>query len=104
MPLGVTVVRSPEAGRLAGVLDDAGFAVTPDGDGLVTVAGTTPAAVGARAFAAGIELHELRAQTSDLEDLYFGLTAGQEQFAASTPGTGSSPSSSSSTTCGDASR
>jgi ABC-2 type transport system ATP-binding protein len=38
--------------------------------------------VGSRAFAAGIELHELRSQTSGLEEIYFQLTAGQEQFAA----------------------
>jgi ABC-type multidrug transport system ATPase subunit len=80
---GTVQVRSPEADRLAAVLAADGFAVTPDGDGLVTVTGTTPAAVGARAFAAGIELHELRAETSGLEDLYFRLTAGQEQYAAS---------------------
>jgi ABC-2 type transport system ATP-binding protein len=80
---GTVQARSPEAGRLAEVLTAAGFAVTPGGDGLVTVTGTTPAAVGARAFAAGIELHELRAETSGLEELYFRLTAGQEQYAAS---------------------
>jgi hypothetical protein len=76
------LVRSPEAGRLAEVLTAAGLSVTPDGDGRVTVADTTPAAVGAHAFHAGLELHELRAETSGLEELYFRLTAGQEQFAA----------------------
>ncbi|MGY1638469.1 ATP-binding cassette domain-containing protein [Geodermatophilus sp. SYSU D00742] len=80
---GTVLVRSPEAGRLAEVLGAAGLVVTADGDGLVTVAGSTPADVGARAFAAGVELHELRAEDSGLEDLYFRLTAGQEQYAAS---------------------
>jgi hypothetical protein len=47
------------------------------------VPGTTPPTVGAHAFRAGVELHELRAETSGLEELYFRLTAGQEQFAAS---------------------
>jgi ABC-type multidrug transport system ATPase subunit len=80
---GSVVARSPEAGRLAEVLTAAGLSVTPDDDdGGVTVAATTPAAVGAHAFRAGLELHELRAQTSGLEELYFRLTAGQEQFAA----------------------
>ena len=55
--------------------------VTADGDAL-TVTGRTPAEVGTRAFAAGIELHELRAESSGLEEIYFRLTAGQEQFAA----------------------
>jgi hypothetical protein len=80
---GAVLVRSPEAGRLAEVLGAAGFAVAPSEDGRVTVSGTTPDAVGAQAFRAGVELHELRAETSGLEELYFRLTAGQEQYAAS---------------------
>jgi ABC-type multidrug transport system ATPase subunit len=80
---GAVLVRSPEAGRLAEVLGAAGFAVAPSEDGRVTVTGTTPDAVGAQAFRAGVELHELRAETSGLEELYFRLTAGQEQYAAS---------------------
>ena len=79
---GAVVVRSPEAGRLAEVLGAAGFTVAPSEDGRVSVTGTTPDAVGAQAFRAGVELHELRAETSGLEELYFRLTAGQEQFAA----------------------
>jgi ABC-2 type transport system ATP-binding protein len=38
--------------------------------------------VGRRAFTGGIELHELRAHTSGLEEVYFRLTAGSEQYAA----------------------
>ncbi|NEK57365.1 ABC transporter ATP-binding protein [Geodermatophilus sabuli] len=79
---GTVLVRSPEADRLSAVLTSAGLAATRSEDGLVTVTDTTPAAVGARAFAAQVELHELRAETSGLEALYFRLTAGQEQFAA----------------------
>ena len=79
---GAVVVRSPEAGRLAEVLGAAGFTVAPSEDGRVSVTGTTPDAVGAQAFRAGVELHELRAETSGLEELYFRLTAGQEQYAA----------------------
>ena len=72
--------------RLAEVLGTAGLGVTPAEDGRVTVADTTPAAVGAHAFRAGVELHELRAETSGLEELYFRLTAGQEQYAAAPEG------------------
>ena len=43
------------------------------------------------AFAEGIELHELRAQTSGLEQIYFQLTSGQEQFASSSPESGTAP-------------
>jgi ABC-type multidrug transport system ATPase subunit len=82
---GTVLVRSPEAGRLAAVLADAGLDPARGEDGEVTVTGSTPAEVGARAFAAGVELHELRAETTGLEDLYFRLTAGQEQFAAGSP-------------------
>jgi ABC-2 type transport system ATP-binding protein len=79
---GTVFVRSPEAPRLAEVLRQAGTAVgSQDGDAL-TVTGRTTAEVGGAAFAAGIELHELRAQSSGLEEIYFQLTAGQEQFAA----------------------
>jgi ABC-2 type transport system ATP-binding protein len=82
---GAVLVRSPEAGRLAEVLTSAGFTVAPGEDSRVTVTGTTPAAVGAQAFRAGVELHELRAETSGLEELYFRLTTGQEQYAATAP-------------------
>jgi ABC-type multidrug transport system ATPase subunit len=85
---GTVLVRSPEADRLAGALRAGGLDVSPGEDpGLLTVSGSTPAEVGARAFAAGVELHELRARTSGLEELYFQLTAGQEQFAATDPTT-----------------
>jgi ABC-type multidrug transport system ATPase subunit len=79
---GTVLVRSPEADRFAAVLRGGGLAATNGDDGLLTVGHSTPAEVGARAFAAGVELHELRAQTSGLEELYFQLTTGQEQFAA----------------------
>ena len=85
---GTVLVRSPDAGRLAGELRAAGMTAALDEDGLLAVESTTPAAVGARAFAAGVELHELRARTSGLEELYFQLTAGQEQFAATDTTTG----------------
>jgi ABC-2 type transport system ATP-binding protein len=82
---GTVLVRSPEAGRLAAALRTDGLAVTVGDDGTLTVAGVTPADVGRRAFAAGVELHELRSEASGLEQIYFRLTAGQEQFAAHTP-------------------
>jgi ABC-2 type transport system ATP-binding protein len=79
---GTVLVRSPEAARLARVLTAQGWTVTSvDGDAL-TVTGQSPAAVGRLAFATGVELHELRARTSGLEEIYFQLTAGQEQYAA----------------------
>jgi ABC-2 type transport system ATP-binding protein len=79
---GTVLVRSPEAARLAEVLLAEGNSVTPEDDGALAVAGSTPAEIGRRAFAAGGELHELRSHTSGLEEIYFQLTAGQAQFAA----------------------
>jgi ABC-2 type transport system ATP-binding protein len=81
---GTVLVRSPEAGRLAEVLRGQGASVSRE-DGVLTVIGTTTEEVGRRAFAAGIELHELRSRTSGLEEIYFQLTAGSEQFAAPSP-------------------
>jgi ABC-2 type transport system ATP-binding protein len=81
---GTVLVRSPEAARLAEVLRADGRGVTAE-DGTLSITGTTPADVGRRAFAAGIELHELRSRTSGLEEIYFQLTAGSEQFAAPSP-------------------
>jgi ABC-2 type transport system ATP-binding protein len=83
---GTVLVRSPEAARLAEALRAAGTSVSSEDGGALTVTGSTPADVGHRAFAAGIELHELRSRTSGLEEIYFQLTAGQEQFAAPSPG------------------
>jgi ABC-2 type transport system ATP-binding protein len=78
---GTVLVRSPEVDRLAELLRGDGVRVAEE-DGALAVMEQTPADVGRRAFAAGIELHELRARTSGLEEIYFQLTAGQEQFAA----------------------
>jgi len=88
---GTVRVRSPEAHRLAEVLRAAGHPVaTEDGEAL-TVTGLPTAVVGHQAFVAGIELHELRSHTSGLEEIYFRLTAGQEQFAAAAPDSQEAP-------------
>ena len=86
---GSVLVRSPQVGALGELLRASGSTVTatdgiPDG---VTVSGLPVEEVGRRAFAGGIELHELRPHTSGLEEVYFQLTAGQEQYAADHAGT-----------------
>ena len=90
---GIVQVRSPEGSRLAEVLRRQGWTVTSDGDGdpSLTVAGASAADIGHLAFTAGIELHELRAHTSGLEEVYFALTSGTEQFAAEAPTATSTP-------------
>jgi ABC-2 type transport system ATP-binding protein len=82
---GSVLARSPEVHRLAELLRADGHPVqNEDGDSL-TVTGIATADVGRYAFGAHIELHELRSQSTGLEDIYFRLTAGQEQYAAHTP-------------------
>ncbi|WP_369134561.1 hypothetical protein [Modestobacter sp. I12A-02662] len=81
-------VRSPRAAQLAEVLRAGGTTAEATGTDALTVTGLSTDAVGRRAFAAGIGLHELRSRTSGLEEVYFQLTAGQEQFAAAEAGAG----------------
>ncbi|MEI4272001.1 ABC transporter ATP-binding protein [Klenkia sp. LSe6-5] len=82
---GTVTVRSPGADALAAVLAGPGVQVATTAPGALQVTGLTTDEIGHRAFAAGVELHELSARTSGLEEVYFRLTAGAEQYAA-TPG------------------
>jgi ABC-2 type transport system ATP-binding protein len=88
---GSVLVRSPSARRLAELLRADGATVTADDGNSLTVTGRSTAHIGHAAFAAGIELHELRPHTSGLEEIYFQLTSGQEQFAAPRAGTTLAP-------------
>ncbi len=75
-------VRSPNAASLQEALVGAGATVeTPQPDEL-TVRGVPIAAIGHLAYTSGAELHELRTASTDLEEIYFRLTAGQEEFKA----------------------
>jgi ABC-2 type transport system ATP-binding protein len=51
-----------------------GEGVVGEGTGLLRVLGAVPAQVGAVAFRAGVELHELRWEESDLEEIFLSLT------------------------------
>ncbi|MBA3797715.1 MAG: ABC transporter ATP-binding protein [Geodermatophilaceae bacterium] len=75
-------VRSPNAASLQEALVGAGATVeTPQPEEL-TVRGLPIAAIGHLAYTSGAELHELRTASTDLEEIYFRLTAGQEEFKA----------------------
>ena len=81
------LVRSPAgAAPGRGAARRRATAVATDGDGRADRhrAARRPRSAAARS-PRGIELHELRAHTSGLEEVYFRLTAGQEQFAAADP-------------------
>lgn len=69
------VVRTPTPDQLATALAPLHVKVTPRADGSVAVAGSTPQAVGRAAWEAHVELHELRAGSSNLEETFLRLTA-----------------------------
>jgi ABC-2 type transport system ATP-binding protein len=70
----VVLVRTPQPDDLARALRQAELGVTPSGDGVLHVADATPDQVGSIAYRANVELHELRAQESDLERTFLELT------------------------------
>ena len=74
------LVRSPDAVRLAAALADGVDGHRPTGTRLVgddelTVEGMPIALVGRAALRTGAELHELREERTDLEDVFLALTA-----------------------------
>jgi ABC-2 type transport system ATP-binding protein len=71
-------VRTPDAGRLVTALD--GVRVDAAPDGLLYVHGADAPTVGKTALAAGVELHELTTESSDLEQVFLDLTTGKEQI------------------------
>jgi ABC-2 type transport system ATP-binding protein len=71
------VVSSPTLDQLGNALAAGGAQATRTGPDQLRVKGMPAAAVGHTAFAAGIELHELRTEKADLEQLFFSLTQGQ---------------------------
>ena len=71
MAAGATLVRSPDAARLATLLE--GVDVRTIGDGRLSVS-APPERVGAVAAANGIVLHELTAERATLEEIFLELT------------------------------
>jgi ABC-2 type transport system ATP-binding protein len=69
-------VRTPQADELTKALGDEA-SVTINGDGALLVTGLEPAAIGAAALHAGVELHELVAERPDLEEVFLELTKGK---------------------------
>ena len=72
-----THVRSPQAGALQRLLAAAGIEASPAGEDALGVA-AEPARVGEIAAANGIVLHELRPESSSLEEIFLELTGGEE--------------------------
>jgi ABC-2 type transport system ATP-binding protein len=71
------LVRTPEPERLRDALAAASLEVVgTDGSGRLRVAGATTEVVGHAAFQAGVEVHELVAETGRLERVFLELTEG----------------------------
>ncbi len=70
-------VRGPKLADLREALGKQRLQVEPDGTNGLLVHGVEPAAVGRIAFSHNIELHELSATSSDLEQIFLELTADQ---------------------------
>jgi ABC-2 type transport system ATP-binding protein len=68
-----TVVRAPEASRLASLLAAAGLQAAEAGEGRLTVHAPTER-VGEIAAAGGVVLHELTAERASLEEVFLELT------------------------------
>jgi ABC-2 type transport system ATP-binding protein len=83
-----TLVTSPTPDRLAAALAASGLAGEPIGDGALRVRGALPAQVGALAFRAEVEVHELRQAESDLESVFLSLT---RDNGAPPPGAATTP-------------
>ena len=70
-------VRTPQPEELTKALSADGITVTVNGDGALLVTGLDAPAVGAAAFRAGVELHELMSERPDLEEVFLELTKGK---------------------------
>ncbi|HWC40738.1 MAG TPA: ATP-binding cassette domain-containing protein [Actinomycetota bacterium] len=79
---GLVRVRSTDPQALAARLASPMVAVTPDGDGALTVSGLSTDQVGRVAGAAGITLLELTAQEASLEDAFMTVTHDAVEFRA----------------------
>ncbi len=69
-----TFVESPALPQLAAALDARGWVHRPEGGGMV-VPGVAAAEVGATAYAAGIELHQLASRGPGLEEVFLRMTS-----------------------------
>jgi len=67
-------VRSPQLEKLAGVLTARGFEADYDGIDALVVTGSSQGSIGQLAFDHGVVLHEIAAESSNLEDVFFDLT------------------------------
>jgi ABC-2 type transport system ATP-binding protein len=70
-------VRTPQADTLRSLLAAQGIQADPDGADQLLAAGTSTETVGKAAATAGIVIYEMRAERSNLEDVFLQLTSPQ---------------------------
>jgi ABC-2 type transport system ATP-binding protein len=78
----VVRVRSPHAAHLRELLQAEGVTIGSDEPGVLEVAGLTTDAIGERAAAEGLTLHELSARHASLEDAFMELTRDALEYEA----------------------
>ena len=78
----VVRVRSPHATRLRELLSSEGVTIGSDGPGVLEVAGLSTDAIGERAAAEGLTLHELSSRHASLEEAFMELTRDAVEYEA----------------------
>jgi ABC-2 type transport system ATP-binding protein len=79
------VVRSPEAHRLAGLLDRPGVRIASDGPDLLHVDGITAEEVGTIAWRARVPVFELRVARASLEEAFMEATRDSVEYVTTGP-------------------
>jgi len=77
------VVRSPETGRLRGLLDRPGGRIAVEGPDLLRVDGIAPEEIGTIALRAGVPVFDLRVERASLEDAFMQATQDSVEYGAS---------------------
>jgi ABC-2 type transport system ATP-binding protein len=76
------VVRTPEAGRLRGLLDRPGVRIAAEGPDLLRIDGITPEEIGTIAFQARVPVFDLRAERASLEEAFMQATHDSVEYEA----------------------
>jgi ABC-2 type transport system ATP-binding protein len=76
------VVRSPQTGRLRGLLDRPGVRIAMEGPDLLRVDGITPEEIGTIALQAGVPVFDLRVERASLEDAFMQATRDSVEYGA----------------------
>lgn len=79
-----TMVRTPDASRLADELQQAGATLRVDGDDGLVVRGMSLSEIGDHAFVNGVAIHELSRHAGSLEDLFLDWTKTASQHEEAT--------------------